>query len=159
MQILTKRTFGGAAIVIAATLGACALFGPRKPPVYEPFTTPSGVIVQDLTVPKEMAVIEPGQKVTMHLIVTLEDGTSIENTEDSGQPLEFVRGQEALLPLPPTFVTGFSEGLEGLRDRARRSLRVPPEVGFGAGGIPGQVPPDSTLLITIEVLGVGAPSE
>lgn len=159
MQILTKRTLGGAAIAIAATLGACALFGPRKPPVYEPFTTPSGVIVQDLTIPSETGVIQPGEAVTMHLVITLEDGTQIENTEDRGQPLEFVRGQEALLPLPGSFVIGFSEGLEGLRDRGRRSLRLPPEVGFGAAGIPGQVPPDSTLLITIEVLGVGAPVE
>jgi|GEM_PF-5979448 len=167
MQILTKRTFGGAAVLLAAFVGACALFGPPKPPVYEPFETPSGVFVQDLTVPDERAEIVEGQLVTVHAIVTAvwtedgaeegsEDGAEqrreVDNTEDRGQPLEFVFG-EPVPGLPPAF----AEGLVGLRDRGRRVLRLAPELAFGEEGVPGVVPPNATLEVVVEVLGVKDP--
>lgn len=149
MQILTKRTLGGAALAIAALVGACALFGPPSPPNYEPFTTPSGIVVQDLTVPERTAEIEAGQIVTMHMVLTLADGTVVDDTEERGQPLEFVFG-EPIEMLPPAF----SEGLVGLRNKGRRSLHVPSEAAFGSEGVPGVVPPDTDLHAIVEVLGV-----
>lgn len=159
MQILTKRTFGGAAVLLAATVGACALFAPPKPPVYTPFETPSGVVAQDLTVPDDRAEIAAGQLVTMHAVVTAlwtegEEAKSaqVDSTEERGQPLEFVFG-EPVPGLPPAA----AEGLAGLRDRGRRLLRLAPELAFGEAGVPGVVEPNATLEIVVEVLGVKDP--
>lgn len=153
MQILTKRTFGGAVLAIAAVVGACALFGPPDPPSYEPFTTASGVVVQDETVPESTSPIEPGQIVTMHLVLKLTDGTVVDDTEERGQPIEFVYG-EPIEQLPPAF----SEGLVGLHNKQRRSLFVPAEAAFGAAGVPGVIPPDADLRAVIEVLDARAPA-
>lgn len=156
MQLLTKRTFGGLAFAIAATLGACALFGPPRAPDYPPFTTPSGVWVKDLTIPDsdEEPLVAAGASVEMHYEIALEDGTVVDSSRERGQPLEFVVGAGSGLP------TGVEDGLVGMKRKGRRTMRVPPELAFGAEGVPGVVPENATIVVTVELLDVvpAAPS-
>jgi FKBP-type peptidyl-prolyl cis-trans isomerase len=154
MQLLTRRTFGGLAFAIAATLGACALFGPPRPPDYTPFTTPSGVWIKDLTVPlaDDQALVVAGASVEMHYEIALEDGTVVDSSRERGQPLRFVVGEESGLP------SGVEDGLLGMKHKGRRTMRIPPELAFGSAGVPGVVPEDATIVVTVELLDVVPPA-
>lgn len=153
MQILTKRTFGGLAFAIAATLGACALFGPPRPPEYEPYTTATGVWVKDLVVPLDASLprVVTGARVTMHYDIALEDGTLVDSSRERGQSVEFVVGEENGLP------PGLVQGLEGMLRSGRRTLHVPPALAFGEAGVPGVVPPNAVLVVTVELIDVVPP--
>lgn len=75
---------------------------------------------------------------------TLIEGTEFESTFET-EPA--VRAIEKLVP-------GMREGLMSMMEGGRRTLIIPPELAFGVGGIPGRIPPDSTLIFEVELLTV-----
>ena len=113
--------------------------------------TASGLLYRDLT-PGDGDLVKAGNTVTLHYSGYLPNGNSFDKNQEPDQPLEFKLGQRRT-------ITGWEEGLIGMRVGSRRQLIVPPSLGYGAAGN-GKVPPDATLIFVVDLLKVStkAPS-
>lgn len=108
-------------------------------------TTPSGLQYRDDAVgdgPEARA----GQTVSVHYTGTLLDGKKFDSSRDRGQPFQFGLGAGQV-------IRGWDEGVAGMKVGGRRTLVIPPELGYGARAI-GPIPPNSTLRFDVELLGV-----
>ena len=109
-------------------------------------TTPSGLKYVEL---KEGTGATPqtGQTVEVHYVGTLENGTKFDSSRDRGQPFSFKIGVGQV-------IKGWDEGLSTMKVGSRRQLIIPSELGYGARGAGGVIPPNATLLFDVELLGV-----
>ena len=107
--------------------------------------TSSGLMYRDLT-PGDGDLVKVGNTVALHYTGYLPNGNSFDKNQEPDQPLEFKLGQRRT-------ITGWEEGLIGMRVGSRRQLIVPPSLGYGAAGN-GKVPPDATLVFVIDLLRV-----
>ncbi len=108
-------------------------------------TTSSGLQYVD-TVAGTGAAPTKGQTVTVHYTGTLQDGKKFDSSRDRGQPFQFKIGVGQV-------IKGWDEGVGTMKVGGRRQLVIPPALGYGARGI-GPIPPNSTLLFDVELLGV-----
>jgi FKBP-type peptidyl-prolyl cis-trans isomerase len=132
--------------LLPCALSACGLLRDR-PPEYEPVQLASGVRVQDLVVPEEGPVAASGDRVTIDYRLALLDGTVADSSRDRGQPISFVLG-DGEVP------AGLEQGIQGMRLLGRRRVRIPPELGYGSQGRPPRIPPDSVLVVDVELLAL-----
>jgi len=110
-----------------------------------PQTTPSGlgyVIDQPGTGAKPQA----GQSVSVHYTGWLTDGTKFDSSRDRGEPFEFTLGRQEV-------IQGWDEGVADMQVGEKRTLIVPPALGYGDQG-QGVIPPNATLVFKVELLGV-----
>ncbi|MEO0324116.1 MAG: FKBP-type peptidyl-prolyl cis-trans isomerase [Myxococcota bacterium] len=89
-----------------------------------------------------------GKPVSVHYTGTLTDGTKFDSSLDRGQPFKFGLGGGQV-------IKGWDEGVAGMKVGGKRKLTIPPEKAYGARGFPPVIPPNSTLVFTIELLAVG----
>lgn len=132
------------ALVALSSLSACFMFRPA-PPIYEPSMPVHGLVVQDVVVPDEGPRAKTGDTLTLHYTGRLADGTVFDSSYERGEPVTFVLGAGEVPP-------GLEHGLVGLRRLGSRTLTVPGELGYGAEGLPGLVPPNATLTFEVELL-------
>ena len=110
-------------------------------------TTSSGLQYTDHTVGTGPSP-KPGQQVTVNYVGTLTDGKMFDSSNDHGQPFTFVIGQGQV-------IKGWDEGIMTMKVGGKRTLVVPPQLGYGTAGDPGgKIPGNSTLNFEVELLGI-----
>lgn len=113
-------------------------------------TTPSGLQYEDTTVGTG-AVATAGQHVQVHYTGWLyndgQQGTKFDSSKDRGQPFEFPLGAGHV-------IKGWDEGVQGMAIGGTRRLVIPANLGYGARGAGGVIPPNATLLFEVDLLGV-----
>ncbi len=116
------------------------------PPAGNEVTMPSGLKYVDLKV-GDGAVAEEGMTATVHYTGWLTNGTKFDSSVDRSQPFEFKLGAGQV-------IRGWDEGVKGMRAGGKRKLTIPPELGYGERGAGASIPPNSTLVFEVELLGV-----
>jgi peptidylprolyl isomerase len=113
-------------------------------------TTPSGLRIIDVKVGTG-PVPQAGQTVTVHytgwLFVDGKKGKKFDSSLDRGQPFSFTIGQGEV-------IKGWDEGVATMHVGGKRTLIIPPDLGYGASGAGGVIPPNATLIFDVELLGV-----
>ena len=134
------------AILLIALAGPVLAESP-KPAEGKEITLPSGLRYTDIkTGDGEEAKL--GQIVTIHYTGWLTNGTKIDSTFDRGQPLSFRLGDANQV------IEGWNKGIVGMKVGGKRKLVIPPGLAYSGQSIGGIVPPNSTLVFEIELLGV-----
>jgi peptidylprolyl isomerase len=112
----------------------------------EVVTTPSGLKYEVITAGTG-ATPKAGQTVIVHYTGTLDDGTKFDSSRDRNEPFQFKLGAGQV-------IKGWDEGLATMKVGDRRNLILPPELGYGARGAGGVIPPNATLIFDVELLGI-----
>jgi peptidylprolyl isomerase len=113
-------------------------------------TTPSGLKIEDTKV-GEGASPSTGQICVMHYTGWLyengQKGRKFDSSLDRGQPFEFPIGMGRV-------IKGWDEGVASMKIGGKRTLIIPPELGYGARGAGGVIPLNATLIFDVELLGI-----
>ena len=167
---MRTRTFVAACAALA--LGACG--GDRTPPAEEPAPdttaaaapapapagpefpgadttqmqrSSTGLFMKDV-VPGEGEAVKAGQTAVVHYTGWLTDGTKFDSSRDRGEPFPVENVGQAMV------IAGWNEGLQGMKVGGQRVLVIPPQLGYGEGGMPPVIPPNATLVFNVEVLQI-----
>ena len=109
-------------------------------------TTPSGLKIEDIQVGTG-ASPQQGQTVVVHYTGWLTDGTKFDSSVDRAEPFKFRIGTGMV-------IKGWDEGVMGMKIGGKRKLTVPPQLGYGARGAGGVIPPNASLVFEVELLDV-----
>ena len=110
-------------------------------------TTDSGLQYEDLTTGEGAEVSGRGQTVVVHYTGWLEDGTKFDSSLDRNDPFSF--------PVDAGYVIkGWDEGVVGMKIGGKRKLTIPADLGYGASGAGGVIPPNATLIFEIDLLEI-----
>lgn len=106
----------------------------------------SRLVYEDLVVGNG-TMADPGLMVSVNYAGTLADGTHVDSSADHGRPYTFQLGAAAV-------IAGWDQGIKGMRVGGKRKLTIPPDMAYGARGSGDRVPPNSTLIFEVELVGV-----
>ena len=144
VQLSRRHTLAAAlAFIAGGTSSALAQTG-------KAMTTPSGLQITDTKVGTG-ATPKTGQTCVMHYTGWLyengQKGKKFDSSVDRGEPFEFPIGAGRV-------IKGWDEGVATMKVGGKRTLVIPPALGYGARGAGGVIPPNATLLFEVELLGV-----
>ena len=139
------------ALIATTSLAALAATRPAGAQTQgKAMTTDSGLQIIDTSVGTG-ASPKTGQTCVMHYTGWLYDGGAkgkkFESSVDRGQPFEFPIGMQRV-------IGGWDEGVATMKVGGKRTLIIPPELGYGARGAGGVIPPNATLIFDVELLGI-----
>jgi len=113
-------------------------------------TTPTGLQITDTKIGTG-ATPKTGQICVMHYTGWLYQngakGQKFDSSVDRGQPFEFPIGTRRV-------IAGWDEGVATMKVGGKRTLIIPPELGYGARGAGGVIPPNATLIFEVELIGI-----
>lgn len=102
--------------------------------------------IEDLVVGTGTEAIS-GKVISVHYTGTLTNGTKFDSSKDRGEPFEFTLGAGQV-------IQGWDKGFAGMKVGGKRKLIIPSDMGYGAQGAGGVIPPNATLIFEVELLGV-----
>jgi len=108
--------------------------------------TDSGLKYEDLA-EGDGAEAQAGQHVSVHYTGWLTDGSKFDSSLDRNDPFQFAVGKGMV-------IRGWDEGVQGMKVGGKRKLTIPPQLGYGAHGAGGLIPPNATLVFEVELLGI-----
>ena len=112
-------------------------------------TTESGLQFEDTTVGSG-AIAKAGQRVSVHYTGWLYNdgvkGAKFDSSKDRNEPFGFGLGGGQV-------IKGWDEGVQGMQVGGTRVLVIPPQLGYGARGAGGAIPPNATLMFEVEQIG------
>jgi FKBP-type peptidyl-prolyl cis-trans isomerase len=156
LKTMRYPQFRNLTLAVAIAVGAIAVslsvapFGALAQTAGKTMTTASGLQIIDTTVGTGVSP-KPGQICVMHYTGWLyEDGKKgkkFDSSVDRNEPFEFPIGQHRV-------IAGWDEGVATMQVGGKRTLIIPPELGYGARGAGGVIPPNATLMFDVELLGV-----
>jgi peptidylprolyl isomerase len=147
-----RFTLGATALIAMALAGAISVGNPTaaKAQAGTTMTTASGLKITDTKVGTGAAP-KTGQTCVMHYTGWLyqngQKGAKFDSSVDRGQPFEFAIGTGRV-------IRGWDEGVATMKVGGKRTLIIPPDLGYAARGAGGVIPPNATLLFEVELLGV-----
>lgn len=105
-------------------------------------------LIVDVVVPSPQgAVVQSGQRVSFHYTGMFPNGQKFDCSRDRGQPFATRIGVGQV-------IKGWDQGLVGQHVGSRLKLTIPPELGYGARGAAGVIPPNATLVFDVEILAI-----
>jgi peptidylprolyl isomerase len=147
MPMCSRRS---AVVTLAVISGGAAIATPTLAQTGKPMTTPSGLQIIDSKVGTGPSP-KTGQTCVMHYTGWLYDngkkGKKFDSSVDRNEPFEFKIGTGNV-------IAGWDEGVATMKVGGKRTLIIPPGLGYGARGAPGAIPPNATLIFDVELLGV-----
>jgi len=142
------RAVGGMIPPSATSLASSSLLNQSETDMT---TTPSGLQYEDTKI-GDGPVAKSGQSVTVHYTGWLSDptapngrGTKFDSSKDRGDPFKFGLDQGMV-------IKGWDEGVQGMAAGGTRVLTIPAELGYGARGAGGVIPPNATLVFEVELI-------
>jgi len=135
---------------LSALVAAGSLTPASAQAIGKTMTTSSGLKITDTKVGTG-ATPKPGQTCVMHytgwLYVNGVKGEKFDSSVDRGEPFEFPIGKGRV-------IRGWDEGVATMKVGGKRTLIIPPALGYGARGAGGVIPPNATLMFDVELLAV-----
>ena len=98
----------------------------------------------------EGVIAASGMAVAVHYQGRLEDGTVFDDSYKRGEPITFILGQGQV-------IKGWEQGIEGMAVGEKRTLTIPPELGYGEAGAGDVIPPNATLIFDVELVEASLP--
>ena len=148
MSVAVERSV--AAVLLVLLSSSCISFMHPVDVDHPHVEHPSGVEFEDVVLGIGKAA-RRGREVTLDYVAFLENGERIDSTYDRGVPVTFVMGQAP--------IKGWDRGIPGMRAGGKRRLYLPPHLAYGSEGIPGLIPPHTSLTFEIELITVTLPPE
>ena len=109
-------------------------------------TTASGLVIDEIEIGTGETAVA-GRMVSVHYTGWLTDGRKFDSSKDRNDPFAFPLGAGHV-------IRGWDEGVQGMQIGGQRTLIIPPELGYGARGAGGVIPPNATLKFDVELLAV-----
>lgn len=124
---------------------SCSHKAEKEKPKVELKTTYTGLQYEDQVIGTgELA--QPGKRITVHYVGKLKDSTIFDSSIKRNEPFTFTLGKGEV-------IKGWDEGFTNMAVGGKRKLIIPPDLGYGNRNV-GNIPPNSTLIFEVELLGV-----
>lgn len=111
-----------------------------------PITTASGLEYWNIKMGTGALAI-PGKKVKVDYTGWLTNGKKFDSSVGTGHPYEFTLGNSEV-------IKGWDEGIQGMKVGGKRQLKIPPQLAYGERGYAPVIPPNSTLIFDVQLVGV-----